>query len=65
MEYGMNQHNQTSNQGGYSMNPIQWHCIQMKNRLAQMQDSLYTQNTMNPENMHGPAGAGHDAGDEH
>ncbi len=47
------------------MRPIQWHCMQMRNRLGQMQDSSYTQNNMNQDNMHGPAGAGHDAGDEH
>ena len=61
----MNQHKKTSKEDGFSMRPIQWHCMQTKNRLALMQDSSFIQTNMNQDDMHGPAGAGHDAGDEH
>lgn len=66
MEYSGNQQKTTSTPLGYSMTPIQWHCMQTNAVLEKIANNLSTLNsTKSKPTMHGPAGHGHDHGDEH
>ena len=51
---------------GSSMTPIQWHCMQTNAVLREIAKHSSTPNsTKSTPTMHGPAGHGHDSGDEH
>jgi hypothetical protein len=66
MEYSGNLRTTTFARPGYSMTPIQWHCMQTNAVLREIENNLSTpNNTKSTPTMHGPGGHGHDSGDEH
>jgi hypothetical protein len=66
MQYSGNQPETTSNPLGYSMKPIQSHCMALNEKLRKTYDhSSMPTSTVLKNIMHGPGGHGHDFGDEH
>ncbi len=64
MESGGNHNEKTTKEDGSSMTPIAWHCLQANELRKRISEDLSTLNNINQDPLHGPAGAGHDPGDE-
>ena len=65
MQSGGNQNEKPTKADGSPMRPIEWHCMQANALRKKISENSSTLNNTTRDRMHGPAGAGHDPGDEH